>query len=144
MFMAGLETKLSSLKEYRRDITTIALFNGLIPLAAGIIIGLVFNYPLFTSLLLGVIFISSSIAVVVPSLEAAGLFQTRVGKSIVGAAIIEDILSLILLSIVFLPDSERRNLPASSFLLLYCRHCHRFLKVGHCQTQSLHHRLPSP
>lgn len=100
MFMAGLETRFSSLAHYKKGVSVLAVANGLIPFFIGAAIGLFFGFELLPSFLIGVIFISSSIAVVVPSLESNRLFSTKLGKLIVGSTMIEDIVSLILLSVV--------------------------------------------
>jgi len=111
MFMAGLETRLSGLRELGRDIGKLALINGLVPFVAGLGIGLALGLSPLPALLLGTIFISSSIAVVVPALEANRLMHVRLGKTIVGAAMITDIFSLVLLSFVLQTTQETANLP---------------------------------
>ncbi|MDB4516857.1 cation:proton antiporter, partial [Crocinitomicaceae bacterium] len=73
MFMAGLETELSSFREFGKKIITIAFINGFIPGLVGIGVGFLFGYPLVSSLLLGIIFMSSSVAVIIPALEENGL-----------------------------------------------------------------------
>lgn len=115
MFMAGLETRLSSLKKYRRGVAELAILNGLIPFAAGAGIAWYFGFGAQTILLLGIIFISSSIAVVVPVLESAGLLHTRLGKTIVGGTIVEDVVSLLLLSLVLQTSQPATALPLPVF-----------------------------
>lgn len=61
---------------------------------------------------------SSSIAVVVPSLEAAGLLYSRLGKTILSATIFEDILSLLLLSLLLQSVSPVTKMPLSIFLVV--------------------------
>ncbi|MAZ41152.1 hypothetical protein CL654_03490 [bacterium] len=101
MFMAGLETRLSCLRETKREVGILSIVNGLIPFIVALLIGFYFGYGLQASILLGIVFISSSIAVVIPSLEESGLFGTRLGTSAIGTAIVEDIVSLFLLSLFF-------------------------------------------
>ncbi|PIT91231.1 hypothetical protein COU17_01225 [Candidatus Kaiserbacteria bacterium CG10_big_fil_rev_8_21_14_0_10_49_17] len=115
MFMAGLETKLSSFAHVRSGFVPIAFLNGLVPFAAGFGMGFFFGYDFFTSLILGTVFISSSIAVVIPTLEGRGMLGTKLGKSIVSAVIIEDILSLILLSILLQTAVPVTSLPLPLF-----------------------------
>jgi len=81
MFMAGLETDMSDLKEFRWKLGFLAFMNGAIPFVVGAGIGLLLGYTLLPSLILGVVFISSSIAVVIPSLESHKLLHTRLRKS---------------------------------------------------------------
>lgn len=99
MFMAGLETRLSCLKEVKRDVSVLALIGGLTPFFVALLIGFYFGYGLESSILLGIVFISSSVAVVLPSLEGSGLFGTRLGTVTIGKAIVEDVFSLFALSL---------------------------------------------
>lgn len=101
MFMAGLETQLSSFKESKVKISLIAFFNGAIPFLAGFGIGQIFTYSLQTSLLLGIIFVSSSLAVVIPSLERTKILHSPFGQVVVATTILQDVASLVLLSVFF-------------------------------------------
>lgn len=118
MFMAGLETKLSTFQRYRKNIEILALLNGLVPFAAGVGIALAFGFSWIPALLLGVIFMSSSIAVVIPSLEDRGLMHTRLGGSIVAATVLEDVASLVLLSLLLQLVNPTTALPLPLFYLL--------------------------
>jgi len=118
MFMAGLETKFDSFKELKYDIGWLSALNSLIPLAAGIALGFWFEFSLTASLLIGIIFMSSSIAVIIPTLESLNLTHTKLGKSIVSSTIIEDVLSLILLSILLQSVNPLTSLPLPSFYFL--------------------------
>lgn len=118
MFMAGLETRLSSFKDNRRGVAMVTIFNGLIPFLVALQIGLFFDYNLTTSLLLGAVFISSSIAVIIPSLTRNNLLRTKLGKTILGSTVIEDILSLILLSVLLQTSLTVTRIPLPLFYIL--------------------------
>lgn len=118
MFMAGLETKLESFKRLKHDIGWLSALNSLIPLCAGIGLGYLFGFSLAASLLIGIIFMSSSIAVIIPTLEAFGLAETKLGKSIVASTIIEDVMSLIFLSILLQSVNPVTALPLPSFYFI--------------------------
>jgi Kef-type K+ transport system membrane component KefB len=105
MFMAGLEIRLSSFREFGRGIVIISLLTSTIPAIGGFMIGQFFGLGLNASLLLGIIFISSSIAVVLPSLESNGLLITKLGRTTVASTVVNDVLSLFLLS-VFLQTTQ--------------------------------------
>ncbi|MCW9054832.1 MAG: cation:proton antiporter [Candidatus Pacebacteria bacterium] len=100
MFMAGLETNLSSFKNFRGQLLFLSLINGAIPFIVGFGLALTLGHSLTIAILIGIIFVSSSIAVVIPSLERLGLLHTRLGQSVIMTTVIQDIASLILLSIV--------------------------------------------
>jgi Kef-type K+ transport system membrane component KefB len=118
MFMAGLETRLSSIKDCSRDIMILGLLNGLVPLAAGISIGLLFGFEFVPSVLIGIIFMSSSVAVILPALKESGLIKKRFGKDLLGTTILVDIASLVLLSMLLQVVEQNSMLPLSSFSVL--------------------------
>jgi len=101
MFLAGLETNLlkHGQNKHFRDILPIAFLNGAIPFIVGFLISYLFGYGIETSLLIGIIFISSSLAVIVPTLETSNLIKTKIGQMIIASSVIVDIASLILLSV---------------------------------------------
>ena len=105
MFMAGLETRLSSFREFSRGIVVISFLTSIIPAVAGFGIGQFFGYSVNESLLIGIIFISSSVAIVLPSLESNGLLATKLGRTAVASTVVNDVLSLVLLS-VFLQTTQ--------------------------------------
>lgn len=118
MFMAGLEVKLSSFREFRTGLARFALLNGLLPALVGFGIGYFLGFNLIAAFLLGIIFMSSSIAVIIPTLESGNLLNQKLGKTIVAATIIVDVASLIALSIVLQIVNPTTALPLSSFYLL--------------------------
>ncbi|MBL7045742.1 MAG: cation:proton antiporter [Parcubacteria group bacterium] len=100
MFMAGLETKFSSFKGFQKQLFFLSFINGVVPLVVGMSIALLFGYSITIALLVGVIFVSSSIAVVIPSLEKYNILHTQLGQSVVMTTVIQDIASLIMLSVI--------------------------------------------
>jgi Kef-type K+ transport system membrane component KefB len=118
MFMAGLETKLSTFQSNKEKISILALVNGAVPFATGVTLGFLFNFDLVASLLLGIVFVSSSIAVILPSLESNKIFHFPIGKSIVAATILEDVASLVLFSVLLHSITPVTNLPLPLFFLL--------------------------
>jgi len=118
MFMAGLETGRSNIREVKRGIFGIALINGILPFVVGFGIGYFFDFGFIASFLLGTIFVSSSIAVVIPSLESSNIIRTTLGRSIISATIVEDVVSLVLLSILLQTVDPVTSLPLPLFYLL--------------------------
>jgi Kef-type K+ transport system membrane component KefB len=118
MFMAGLEIRTAGIKKMAGNITKITLINGLIPFFVGFGIATYFGYGFLPSLLLGTIFISSSIAVIVPLLESRGLLKFPIGKTILAATMFEDVFSLLILSVILQTVSPITQLPLSNFYIL--------------------------
>lgn len=100
MFMAGLETKLSQFREFKSELALLAFINGFVPFLVGFGIVWLLGYSLLTALVVGVIFISSSIAVVIPSLTTHGMLNTKLGQSVIITTVLQDIASLVLLSLI--------------------------------------------
>jgi Kef-type K+ transport system membrane component KefB len=100
MFMAGLETKFSHFSEYKTSLLSLAFINGFVPFLVGGGVVYALGYSPLTALIVGIIFISSSIAVVIPTLEVTGMLRTKLGQSVVVTTVLQDITSLVLLSIL--------------------------------------------
>jgi Kef-type K+ transport system membrane component KefB len=140
MFMAGLEAKLSVMNGLKMTISKFALLNGLIPFFCGLGIALLFGYGWLSALFLGTIFISSSIAVVIPSLAANDLLRLNLGKTILGATIIEDALSLVVFSVILQVLNPTHNVPLPIFygiLLLFLI----FLRMAMLRLRKFYHSL---
>ncbi len=119
LFMAGLEIKLSGIKQFWKDSVLIALISGFVPAIIGALIGLFFGYNIGAVILLGIIFMSSSFAVVVPILEEKKLLKTKIGQLTTSAIILQDILSLIILAVALQYLSPGSTLSLTWFILLF-------------------------
>ena len=111
MFSAGLETDIKELKKSGKASFIIALLGVLIPLAAGFGIAFIFNRPeliestattstFLQNMFIGVILTATSVSISVETLKEMGKLKTHSGNAILGAAIIDDILGIIALTIV--------------------------------------------
>jgi len=118
MFMAGLEVNTDYLTKIWKKIGLCALINGGIPAFVGFIISSFFGYDLITSLLIGVIFISSSVAVILPTLQEKKLIGTNFGSVLVGSVVIEDVISLLLVSMILQTTDQTSILPLPLFIII--------------------------
>ena len=118
MFMAGLEVKTDVLAKNKKKLIMAALLNGGFPAVIGVSVTLYFGYDLLASLLIGTIFVSSSIAIIVPSLEEKGLLSSDIGSIIVGTIMIEDVGSLFILSILLQTADPTAVLPLPAFVAI--------------------------
>ena len=118
MFIAGLEVRIDYLSSIWKKIGLCALLNGGIPGFVGFTVIYFMGYGLITSILFGIIFVSSSIAVIVPALQEKGLIDTDFGSVIVGSVVIEDIASLLFLSLLLQTTDPTTNLPLPIFIIL--------------------------
>lgn len=111
MFMAGMEARTDVLAQMRKKLAILVLMNGTIPGIVGFSVTFLFGYELLTAIIVGTIFISSSIAVIIPTLEEKNMISTDVGAVIIGAVILEDLGSLFFLAAVLQTTDPTTMLP---------------------------------
>ncbi len=118
MLMAGLEVRMEHLTRLKKRIGIMAIMNGLIPFLVGVAIMRLFGYPWFSAILVGTIFISSSVAIVISSVKSAGFFHKEIGETIVSATILEDIVSLFLLAVILQSVAPITAFPLPIYFLI--------------------------
>lgn len=114
MFTAGLETDIQELKKTGKASFVIALFGVLVPLVGGFVIASLFNKGdgantpvIMQNIFIGIILTATSVSITVETLKELGKLSTRVGNAILGAALIDDILGIIGLTVIIsLADSS--------------------------------------
>lgn len=104
MFLAGLETDVEQFKKAGKSAFVIALLGILLPLALGTLSAFLFYKDVMENLFLGVILTATSVSITVETLTELGKLNSRVGINILGAAVIDDILGLILISVLLAAD----------------------------------------
>lgn len=100
MFSAGLETSIADLKKAGPKAFVIALLGVLVPLVVGYWIGGVFSATGIESLFIGVIFTATSVGITVETLKEMGCMSTKSGNAILAAAVIDDVLGIVCLTLV--------------------------------------------
>ncbi|PYG86637.1 sodium/proton-potassium antiporter GerN (CPA2 family) [Ruminiclostridium sufflavum DSM 19573] len=100
MFLAGLETNLDELKKAGKTSFAIAVVGILLPLVLGTAAAYLFFTDFWENLFVGVILTATSVSISVETLTELGKLNTRAGVNILGAAVIDDVLGLILISVV--------------------------------------------
>lgn len=108
MFCAGLETEIDQLKKAGLASFIIALFGVLVPLGGGFLVSYFFNTstdgasasPLLQNLFIGVILTATSVSITVETLKEMGKLNTKSGNAILGAAVIDDVLGIIALTMI--------------------------------------------
>ena len=104
MFSAGLETDLKELKRSGKASFVIALLGVIIPLLGGYAVASIFNRgheaAFIENLFVGVVLTATSVSITVETLKEMGKLSTRASNAILGAAIIDDVLGLLALTIV--------------------------------------------
>ena len=118
MLMAGLEVKLEHLEKVGKKILFMAALNGIIPFIVGYSVMTLLGYNFTTALLIGVIFISSSVAVVIGAMKSTKFFDSDVGKTIISIVVIEDIFSLLLLAMFLQGTSPVTAFPLPIYFII--------------------------
>ncbi|MDP4176772.1 MAG: cation:proton antiporter [Bacillota bacterium] len=100
MFLAGLETNVEEFKKSGLSAFIIAVAGIILPLVLGTISAYMFFNNFWENLFVGVILTATSVSITVETLKELGKLNTRSGINILGAAVIDDVLGLILISVV--------------------------------------------
>lgn len=99
MFSSGLDTSFRVLKEAKKDVFYFTVFNFCVPLVTGFSLGFLSGMNVSGSLLLGIVFSSSSVAVIAPTLRELKV-ESRIRQIMTSAVFLEDVVSLIILAIL--------------------------------------------
>lgn len=117
LFEAGLETNIEKLKADSRQAVLPATGGVILPFGLGFGLTFLFTQNLIQSLIAGVIFTATSVSVSVMTLMDLNKLRSMEGRCIINAAIIDDIIGILLLTFVFgitgNQDSAGSSLPVS-------------------------------
>lgn len=108
MFSAGMETDLKKVKSVGVAAFTVALFGVLTPMVFAFVLAYIFDINgffggevnIFRDIYYGVILTATSVSVTVATLKELGKLDSKVGSTLVSAAIIDDVMGIIVLSLV--------------------------------------------
>ena len=100
MFMAGLETDMVAMKAAGKASTLTAIGGVVLPLAAGLLIGQAFGLEWHHALFLGAVLTATSVSISAQTLRELGRLRSREGSTILGAAIIDDVLGVLVFALV--------------------------------------------
>ncbi|MBP2000350.1 monovalent cation:proton antiporter-2 (CPA2) family protein [Paenibacillus shirakamiensis] len=100
MFLAGLETNLKDLNANRKASVSVAVMGILFPLVGGLLAGLVIGMSLASSLFLGLLLSATSVSISVQTLRELGKSRTKESTTILGAALVDDILVVVILAVL--------------------------------------------
>jgi Kef-type K+ transport system membrane component KefB len=98
MFIAGLETDTQQMRKVGGVAFVSASMGVVLPFIAGTAFALALHHPLATSLFLGTLLTATSVSISAQTLKDLGKLTSKEGTTILGAAVIDDVLGLIVLS----------------------------------------------
>lgn len=100
MFLAGMETDMQQMRQVGVAAFVSASLGVIAPFIAGTLFSLALGYTLPVSLFLGTLLTATSVSISAQTLKDLGKLITKEGATILGAAVIDDVLGLIVLSII--------------------------------------------
>ncbi|MFD1484198.1 cation:proton antiporter [Lacticaseibacillus baoqingensis] len=100
MFLAGIESDLGLLKKYLRPSVLVAVIGIMAPIALTGLVALAFGLPWQESLFVGIIFAATSVSISVAVMKELGRLDGKGGATILGAAVVDDVLAVVLLSLM--------------------------------------------
>ncbi|MHA2601020.1 MAG: cation:proton antiporter [Candidatus Thorarchaeota archaeon SMTZ1-83] len=98
LFMAGLETDLVRMRREGRPAMLTALGGVVFPFVSGFCVALAFHFSVAQSLLLATALTATSVSIPVITLFDLGKLRGREGRTILAAAVIDDIMAVLILA----------------------------------------------
>jgi Kef-type K+ transport system membrane component KefB len=100
LFLIGLETDINRLLSVGGASMSVALAGVVLPFAAGYGVGIWLDYPTTVSVFLGAALTATSVGITARVLSDLGHLKTDESQVILGAAVVDDILGLVLLTVI--------------------------------------------
>jgi Kef-type K+ transport system membrane component KefB len=100
MFVAGLETDVAMMRSTVAPAFWAATGGVILPMAGGYALSRAFGYGTGESVFIGTILTATSVTITAQALMNLNQLRSKVGSTILGAAVIDDILGLVVLSVV--------------------------------------------
>nr|WP_106779094.1 cation:proton antiporter [Lysinibacillus timonensis] len=99
MFLAGLETDVKSLNQNMKSAVAIAVAGVVMPIILGWAGGVWFGLTSTESIFLGLVLAATSVSISVQVLRELGWLNSREGAALLGAAVLDDIIVIILIAV---------------------------------------------
>jgi Kef-type K+ transport system membrane component KefB len=112
MFVAGLETDLNQMRKVGKSAFWTAFCGVILPLVAGALVAHAFGIGLSEAIFIGTILTATSVSISAQTLMEIGQLSSRQGMTILGAAVIDDVMGIIVLSFVIAFGMPQAATPA--------------------------------
>lgn len=100
MFIAGLETDVKEFKKSWKASTYVGILGIILPLCIGYLYGIMIQLSSFEAIFLGLLLSATSVSISVATLKEMGQLNSKEGATILGAAVIDDVLVIVALAFV--------------------------------------------
>jgi Kef-type K+ transport system membrane component KefB len=108
--VAGLETNLVAMRSVGRAAVLAACGGVLVPFVAGSFVAMLAGLSPMAAVFIGAILTATSVGITAATLQELHLMDTRAAMTIIGAAVIDDVLGLIVLGLVISETSSSGNI----------------------------------
>ena len=98
LFQVGVETRLGDLVRVGPTALLVGALGVLLPFAAGFGLGVVLDMPLAVSVFMAAALTATSVGITSNALRDLGALGSRAGRTILGAAVIDDVLAMLILA----------------------------------------------
>lgn len=121
LFHIGLEADLTQLRKVGWSAILVALIGAILPFVLGFLLSYyLFKFSLVTSLFIGGTLTATSIGITVRVLEDIGKIQERFSQIVLGAAVLDDIFGVVVLSILYeFAKTQTVDVNATLIFMLY-------------------------
>jgi Kef-type K+ transport system membrane component KefB len=119
LFQAGLETDIKRIRIESKQALPPAMGGIILPLTAGILLIFLDKGSISEALVVGVIMTATSVSVSVMTLYDLGKMKSLEGRCIVNSAIIDDVIGILLLTVIFAVFSGDDVSPGQQFLAFF-------------------------
>lgn len=100
LFMVGLETRLRDILAVGKEAFLVAVLGVAFPFVGGYLFGMQIGFATLPSLFLGTALVATSVGITARVLQELGVLSRPYARIILGAAVIDDVLGLIVLAVV--------------------------------------------
>jgi Kef-type K+ transport system membrane component KefB len=119
MFLAGLDTEVESMKSIGKQSLLIAAGGVVFPLLFGTAVAYLFKPDFHVALFVGTILTATSVSITVQTLLELGKLRSIEGNAILTAAVIDDIIGILILAMVVGVGSNMSLLQLAGMILLF-------------------------
>lgn len=100
LFFIGLQIDLKEMRSQSGDIVWLTILNTIFPFLFGMLLMLFYGYGWLLAFIIGLTRMPTAEAVIVPILDDFRLIRTKVGRFIVGAGVLDDVIEVFLVAFV--------------------------------------------
>lgn len=99
MFIAGLEVDLEAMRRAGRPAIWAGVLGILFPMVLGLGVSLLFGFRPLEGILIGLMLAATSVSISAQTMIELGVLRSQVGVALLGAAVVDDILVILVLSV---------------------------------------------